>query len=115
MICNQAKVGSLRLGCRTAHQTACCYDLYGETSPTWAYATCESSGESGSCAKSGQYAKCLDGYDHFVVVASQGSGEDQKCKMGKSTVTLILQGERTRYYSRCKELLVLVKSSGRLY
>lgn len=63
-ICNQAKFGSLRLLCFA----------WGNESNV--YAACEWSGEAVLGAKSRQHARCLGGYEHFVVAASQGFGGD---------------------------------------
>jgi chitinase len=78
--CNsgEVEVGTLRKGCSSKHQSACC----DENPAVFAYGSCKWFGSAGTCAGSGKHAACGADYPTFVFAASAGAGGEQICTQG---------------------------------
>ncbi|GLA32131.1 hypothetical protein AnigIFM63326_011270 [Aspergillus niger] len=77
----EAEVGSLKEGCRTSHQSACCT----VTSSTKSYSKCKWFGGSPGCAGSGKNHSCPDDYPNFLFADSNGAGGEQTCSSGRKS------------------------------
>ncbi|GKZ36090.1 hypothetical protein AbraIFM66950_006997, partial [Aspergillus brasiliensis] len=77
----EAEVGSLKEGCHTSHQSACCT----VTSSTKAYSKCKWFGGSPHCAASGKNHSCPDDYPNFLFADSNGAGGEQTCSSGRKS------------------------------
>ncbi|GLB09477.1 hypothetical protein AtubIFM57258_005399 [Aspergillus tubingensis] len=77
----EAEIGSLKEGCRTSHQSACCT----VTSSTKSYSKCKWFGGSPSCAGSGKNHSCPDDYPNFLFADSNGAGGEQTCSSGRKS------------------------------
>ena len=108
--CNsdEAEVGTLNVGCKTAHQSACCT----LTPSVAAYGECKWSGSAPLCSadpKSSEpsRAACPDLHTHFIFAASASFGGEKLCDTGQYTEILLLKAAKL---PRRKELLLQEQS-----
>jgi chitinase len=74
------EVGTLKLGCKTKHQSACC----SSSLAVEAYSQCKWVGEAPHCSLPGHRPGCPDDYPEFIFSASSGYGGEQTCDSGRS-------------------------------
>lgn len=80
----EAEVGTLRFGCKTEHQSACCSLGIG----TVAYGSCKWHGTAPLCSRGmmpgePSHAPCSKEYPDFVFATSAGFGGEKTCDSGK--------------------------------
>ncbi|RAR12571.1 glycosylhydrolase family 18-9 [Stemphylium lycopersici] len=80
---DEAEVGTLNVGCKTAHQSACCT----LTPSVAAYGQCKWSGSAPLCSADPTSSKpsraaCPDSHPHFIFASSAGFGGEKPCDTG---------------------------------
>lgn len=90
--CNsgEVEVGSLRMGCKTGHQTACCTSV----TAVEAYGQCKWVGKDPLCSIAdprsrdrSSHADCPESHPHFIFAASAGFGGETMCDTGDCSRT----------------------------